>query len=465
MELLNAFKKKIGFQHVFRLKVLSGSVSKKTISNIVSLFFIRGGNIFLQLLLVPISIRFISVPSYGLWLTISSIIGWLSIMDIGLANGLRNMLTIAIVDNNMSLAKKYVSTSYAFLIIIAIIGFIGCYFLIDGLNWQKLLNIPSDMTLADFKKILLIVISSFFLTFILKPIASVAYATHKAYIEFLILFAANFFNLVIIWVLLQLLPQGNILLLAYCFCFSPILVTLILTIFLFKSKFSDFCPSSKFVDFSCAGKLMSLSGKFFVIQIAALVIMNSNILLIAHYFGNADVTEYNIAQRYFNIPFTIIGIVLVPFWNVFTEAYARKNAELLKKIMNKLLRLASILALISVIMIVVSDFIYNIWLGNLLHISFGLNISTCFYTIALIFGSVYATCVNGTGKIKLHMLTSIFSSVLHIPIAIIFIKYFHMGVSGLLLISSFWIIVSICFRHVQYLRLIKFQENESFWYR
>lgn len=465
MEFLNALKIKLKNSSDAGLKFLPKAFNKKTVSNVLSLFFIRGGNILVQLLLVPVSIKFISAPSYGLWLTVSAIVGWLNIMDIGLANGLRNTLTIAIVENRIDRAKKYISTSYAILVLIAVIAFSGLYFLVDRLNWHNFLDIPSDMTLGDFKKVLLIVISSFFLTFVLKPIASVAYATHRAYIEYLVLFVANFINLVVIWSLLHLLPEGNILLLAYCFCFSPIIVTLILTVVLFKTKFKEFAPSLKHVDFSCSRDFIALSGKFFIIQVAALVIMNSNIFLIAHYFGNEEVTQYNIAQRYFNIPFTVMSMVLVPFWNIFTEAYALKDGEWLRQMMNKLLSLAAILSAGCVIMFLISGFVYRIWIGNLVNVPFTLNLATCLYSIFLIFGSVYATCVNGTGKVKLHMIISIFSSTLHIPIAIIAIQYFGLKTPGLLLLSSFWIVAGIFLRHLQYLELIQFKENLNFWYR
>jgi O-antigen/teichoic acid export membrane protein len=465
METSTFLKFKTGFLSKVSTGSLTALAGKKTISNIISLFVFRGGNILIQLLLVPVSIRFISAPSYGLWLTISAMIGWLSIMDIGLANGLRNTLTMAIVENKIDLAKKYVSTSYALLILISIVGFLTCYWFIGHINWLRWLDIPSDLTLDGFRKILLIVLSSFFLTFILKPIASVAYATHNASIEFFIFFCAQFVKQVVLWLLIHKLPAGNILLLSVCFCFSPIVVTLLLSVYLFRTKFKNFSPSFGHVDFSCSRDFMGLSGKFFVIQVAALVIMNSNIFLIAHYLGNEDVARYNIVQRYFNVPFTIIGMVLVPFWNIFTEAYAKKNSELLQKMMRKLLVFASVLSMVCIVMLLISRMVYKLWIGNLVSVPFDMNLATCIYSILLIFGSVYATCVNGTGKVRLHMLVSLFSLVLHIPIAIVALKYFHVETPGLLLISSFWIVIAIFLRHLQYLQLIRFKEKESFWFR
>jgi O-antigen/teichoic acid export membrane protein len=160
-----------------------------------------------------------------------------------------------------------------------------------------------------------------------------------------------------------------------------------------------------------------------------------------------------------------MGMILVPFWAIFTEAYAKKDSQDLKKIMNKLLRLASLLALACIVMALLSGFVYNIWIGNLIRIPSDINLATCFYSMLLILGSVYATCVNGTGKIKLHMLISVFSAIFHIPLSILLITYYNIGVPGLLFLSSFWIIIGIFLRHLQYLNLVQFKEKENFWYR
>ena len=67
--------------------------SKRTqnISKHILLSFIfRTSGILISLLLVPLSINYIGIENYGVWLTISSVIAWLTFFDIGLGHGLRN---------------------------------------------------------------------------------------------------------------------------------------------------------------------------------------------------------------------------------------------------------------------------------------------------------------------------------------------------------------------------------------
>ena len=58
--------------------------------NIISTFLIKGVSIAISLILVPLLINYINASRYGIWLTLSSIVGWFSFFDIGLTHGLRN---------------------------------------------------------------------------------------------------------------------------------------------------------------------------------------------------------------------------------------------------------------------------------------------------------------------------------------------------------------------------------------
>ncbi len=93
--------------------------SVKAKKNIIVSFGLKGVSVFITFLLVPLTLNYIDVTGYGIWLTLSSVLGWLNFFDIGLGNGLRNKLAEATAKNQNELARSYLSTTYAaFLIII-----------------------------------------------------------------------------------------------------------------------------------------------------------------------------------------------------------------------------------------------------------------------------------------------------------------------------------------------------------
>ena len=94
--------------------------SVKAKKNIFASFIIKGCNIAISLVLVPLTIHYVNPTQYGIWLTLSSIIGWFAFFDIGFGNGLRNKFAEAIAKDDHQLARIYLSTTYAILSIIII---------------------------------------------------------------------------------------------------------------------------------------------------------------------------------------------------------------------------------------------------------------------------------------------------------------------------------------------------------
>ena len=54
--------------------------SIKAKKNVLSMLFIKGGSILVGLLLVPLTLEYVDSESYGIWLTLSSMVAWISFL-------------------------------------------------------------------------------------------------------------------------------------------------------------------------------------------------------------------------------------------------------------------------------------------------------------------------------------------------------------------------------------------------
>lgn len=441
---------------------LLSKINFSVLRNIASVVLFRGGNILVQLILVPVSIKYVSKESYGLWITLSSMITWLNIMDVGLSYGLRNKLSEAMATDRKDLCQSYVSTTYFLLLLVGIGGCAMVSVVVYFLDWRTVLSIPKDLSYAQFILILVLIVASFFITFLLKPISAVCYATHKPFFDSLMTFLASFLNLVLIYAMTRFYAQGNLLVLAVVFCFTPILVNILFSGVLYRGIYKTFSPAYRYVHMQYARSLTSLSGKFFIIQIAATVVFTTDNFMISHYFGNEEVASYNIVQRYFSVPILLLNMILVPFWNLFTDAYIRQDKQWIRDTMTKLFMVSGLLCLGCMVMVSCSGFAYHLWLGNMMDIPLGITISVSVYTILLLVGSVLTTFINGTGKVKLQMTTSMLTSVLHIPLAMVAIKVFHMGVVGVVVASCVWLMLTLPLKFIQYRKLMAYGKPTLF---
>ena len=109
--------------------------------NIIISFILKGISILISLQVVPITIHYVNSTRYGIWLTLSSLVSWLSFFDIGLTHGFRNRFAESKALGNIEQARVYVSTTYAVLFILFIAFSCLMILLNTFLNWSDLLNI------------------------------------------------------------------------------------------------------------------------------------------------------------------------------------------------------------------------------------------------------------------------------------------------------------------------------------
>ena len=406
--------------------------SVKAKKNILAMLFIRGGSIAINLLLVPLTLDYVDSDTYGVWLTLSSMIAWLSFFDIGLNNGLKNKLAEAWAQNNLELAKKYVSTTYAILILIFMPVMVIGLIVAPMLNWHSLLNLSPEGTTGLLTAVC-IIIAYFCIQFVLSTINVILTADQRPADASLRSLIQNIITLIIIAVLVKT-TEGSLVNLCLALCAAPLIVLLIFNFTLFKDRYKDIRPSYKSVDFAVAPSLFKLGVQFFIIQIAAIIQFQLANFLIMRYYGATEVTAYNIAYKYFNVIYMIWGIIITPLWAAVTDAAARNEYGWIKNAIKKYLRIFILMSVGLMVMLLASGFVYDIWIGDKVEISFMLSLWVALYFLMLMFGTTFVSTLNGLGKLKVQTIASTISPLVFLCCVFALIKT-GVGVYSILIAS------------------------------
>lgn len=406
--------------------------SVKAKKNILASFVIKGGSIAISLVLVPLTINYVNPTSYGIWLTLSSMLAWFGFFDIGFGHGLRNKFAESIAQGEYDLAKKYVSTTYAILSLI--IGAVLLIFLGINpfLNWASILNTSPELG-DELRSVSLIVFTFFCLQFVLKLITTVLTANQEPAKASLFNFLGSLFSLMVIFVLTKT-TEGNLIYLGAALSFTPVLVLTSSTVWFYTHEYKKYAPSLSKVDFSLAKDLMSLGAKFFVIQIGALVLFSTNNVIITQLFGPEEVTPFNIAFKLFAIVTMGFGIVVTPMWSAFTDAYVREEYGWIKNTLAKMRKIWFLAILASIGILFASPFLYEIWVGDAVEVPFALSAAMCLYVVVAIWQTMHVFFLNGIGKIKLQLYMVTATALLNIPLAILLGKWF--GLVGITMTST-----------------------------
>jgi O-antigen/teichoic acid export membrane protein len=412
--------------------------SVKAKKNILASFIIKGLSIAISLVLVPLTINYVNESRYGIWLTLSSMVSWFSFFDIGFGNGLRNKFAEALALGQDDLARIYVSTTYAILSIIIGTVLILFLFINPFLNWSKILNTTPEMA-GELSMLALIVFVFFCLRFIFQLLTTVLTANQEPAKASLFDFLGSLFSLIIIFILTKT-TSGNLIYLGTALSIAPVLVLIIFSVWYYARDYKRYAPSFKHIKFGFARNLMSLGIKFFIIQIAALVLFNTNNIIITQLFGPEEVTTFNVSFKLFSVVTMIFFIIATPLWSAFTDAYVKNDFGWIKTTLSKMRKIWFLLIIFTILILLCSPLIYKWWMrGNKVQVPFTLSVAMSSYVIVYIWQTIHVFLLNGIGKIKLQLYLVIISGVINIPLAIFLGR--KIGLVGITLTSTLLFIV------------------------
>lgn len=427
-----------------RITSLLFSGSGRTLAvkkNIISSVFLRGISIVVNFMLVPLTIGYVSPELYGVWLTVSSIMTWISFLDIGFTQGLKNKLTEAIAYEDWDRGKSLVSTTYVMMVMIFLPICLLLESLIPHINWCALLNVDIIYE-AEIKRVMYAMIAFFCLQMIVNVLVSVIAAFQRVALSNSFTVIGHTLSLIIIFILTKT-TQGSLLALAFAISAMPILVTLIASFVLFRGKYARIAPSLKSFDKNYVKELFSLGYKFFIINIQVVVLYQSTNILISNLSSPLDVTVYNIAYKYMNISMMLYTIITAPLWPAYTDAYAKQDFEWMKSTRKKMQKVLLLSMCCCVLMCLISQPVYKLWIGDEVYVPMQMTIMVALYVMAYCWMNLNGTLIVGMGKVKLETIMTVVGMCLHIPLSIILGNYIgaYGVVLSMLLINFIYAIV------------------------
>ena len=436
------------------------SRSKKMYKNTAAMIGIRGISMILTLISAPIMLHHVDRADYGVLLTLTSIVGWIGYMDIGLGNGLRNKLPEFIASNDFYSAKKIVSSCYATLAIYVAIIIAVFLFISPFVDWLEVLNSPTSDA-KEIRELTNVVFIAFCIQFLLGLLNSILFAYQMPAFQSLFTFAGQALALIALIIQVFVFNITSVLQIGAVNSIIPPLVLLCGSIGLFRIKLRKIAPSLKYVELKSVSGILSLGMKFFVIQMITIVLFQANSIIIARVVNPEAVVEYNLAFKYVSLLTMIFTIIITPVWSATTDAYIRKDFTWIKNTISFSQKVCFVSILIGIVMLFISKFIYGIWLGkDAIDISYSTTGLILLYISFEMLYKVYGTIINGTGKVFAQMILTGIIAIVYIPLALFLGSSW--GLSGVLIANVIVFCVNYIWAKMQCNKLIN-QTATGIW--
>ena len=420
--------------------------------NTILMLLIRGVSILLTLISAPIMLNHVNRADYGVLLTLTSIVGWIGYMDVGLGNGLRNKLSEYLANRDIQSAKKTVSSCYAALIVYVSILILFILLISPSLNWIQILNTPNSNA-TEIRYLATIVFVAFCFHFLFGLINSILFAYQLPAFQSIFTFIGQVLAFIVLLFQIFILKVESVLFIGAANALIPPLVLMFASIILFNGRLKDIRPSLKLVNFKYVNNILSLGVKFFILQIISIVLFQANSIIITRVSGPEAVVEYNLAFKYIGMLMIIFNIIITPMWSATTDAYAKNDIQWISKTLKLMKRVSLVTILLGAMLVVCSKYVYNIWLGSdHIQISFTTTLLIYIYISFEMLYKVYGTIINGIGKVYAQMIITGIIAIIYLPTAIFLGKKF--GLPGVLISNCVTFLCNFLWSKLQCTKII-----------
>ena len=378
---------------------------------------------------VPITLDALGSDKYGVWVTILSVVSWVSFFDFGIGNGVRNKVSELISCGYFTLARDYISVAYVTSGFLAGISIIALVFGLEYIPWPRILD-SVGFDAIDVERSIQVAIAFILLNFcvgLVNPLLGAVQESSKVGRGQLI------WNLLIIFFVFVLSRFGAVSLteMSWIYGVSIFISNIYLSIIFYK-KHKELIPVLAF-DSNLAKPLINIGGKFFVIQLAVLIIFTTDKLIISILYGPSNVSEYEIVFKFFSIITLTHGMISGPLWSAYTEAHHTGDFEWMRSMIRNQLKVYLVVMIASVFFVISGKFLIAAWVGPMVEVSDRLILLMAFFVLVSAWNNVFAMVVNGIGEIKPQLYTSVVAMLVNIPLSIFFAKYLNLGLSGIVL--------------------------------
>lgn len=395
----------------------------------VSSLSARGMSFITFLVSIPITVDYLGAEQFGLWVAISSVSAFLGGSDLGIGNGVVNLVAEAKVRRDHSAIRRYASNAFFGLCLVALC--FGIVFIISTqfVPWAAIFNASSPQVAHEAAPAVAAFVG---ITLLALPfgVAQQVFAGHQeGYVPGIASALAN------------LLALGFIVGAVSLEASMPILVVALSSARLTEGLLSTFAcfwikhpvVRPKWHDFGWSGfsQLLHLGSLFLVIQLVGAFAYEADSLIIANVLGLDAVAEYSVPLRLSGIVILFSGFLLKPLWPAYRESTTSGDSQWAAVTFRTSVILSAGVALLAgTVVLTAGGVIVHAWVPAINPPDQRLLVALALWIFVANIGGAYAMFLCGMNVIRFQAVCGAVSLLVNIPLSIVLTH--RIGVSGVL---------------------------------
>lgn len=380
-------------------------------------------------LIVPLAVGYLGSERYGAWVTISSTLGWLYVADAGLGNALTNLFTEAWSQGKVELSRHHIATAFWLLACVAATCAIVFALLWSHIGWAAILNVQSAIARLEVPRVVALSVAVFLVGFPLTVVDRIYAACQEGAIGNSWSSAGAVASFCVAVVATR--TQAGMVGLTLAVLGAPLALQLVSSFWLFAIHRPSLRPAPSAVRRASLGHLSRAGALFFLIQIAALILFNTDNFIIAHVLGAAQVTPYSVSWKLFTLPSMALALAFPYLCPAYVEAFARGDRVWIRRTfrLSVLISLSMAIA-IAVPLVVFGRPLIAAWAGKQATPSFAVLAWMALWSVVFAGMNPVACILNAAGRLKEQAIFAGTSALANVGLSILWAPRY--GISGVI---------------------------------
>ena len=375
---------------------------------------------------VPLVSSHLGSASTGVWSLLVTAVALLGFADLGLSNGLLNVLAGALGEDDRDVARRAITATVAGLAMVALIGAAVALIAVPLVPWADLLHVEPgqvphlDRAIGVFAGIVLLTIP-----------AGIGQRIHLAYQQG---WAAALTSgigsiLSLAAVLVAATADAGLEWFVAAMLGGVTVAYLAETIWVLGRSHCDLRPRRADFDWGNLRRLLRSGFLFFVLAAAGAAAYQTDTVVISNHLGAAEVTGYVVSLRLFTLAPSALATLFLPLWPAYGEAIARRDHQWVATTLRRSLLLGlGVSAISSLVLIVVARPLLEAWTPSTPSPSTSLLLGLGAWAVVSAFSTALAMYLNGANIIRFQVIASSTMAVSNVALSIVFVRGF--GISG-----------------------------------
>ncbi|MDB4655129.1 oligosaccharide flippase family protein [bacterium] len=183
----------------------------------------------------------------------------------------------------------------------------------------------------------------------------------------------------------------------------------------------------------CFKKGHRLGLKFMIIQIAVIVTLTTDKLLIFSLEGDSSAAIYDLLYKLYSPILLISATIAGPLWSFTSEAYSTNKIQWIQNSIRFRIYLFFFFVIILIFIGVNAENLLHMWLNRIIAIDPWLNFSILLFFAIMLWNSIYSTFLNAVNSVNTQYLASFFIIIFNVPISYTLAVTLNIGNAGVVL--------------------------------